>query len=433
MASKVIMPKQGLQMTEGIILEWFKKEGDTVKEGEPLFAMETDKLAIDIDSQETGTLLKIIKGEGETVPITETIAIIGKPGEDISGMMDAVLNASDNTVEEKIDSNISGPNVGDLEHSNKLVSNKFSKGRVFVTPRARMRAEERSVNIDLIDGTGPEGLIVERDILSYNPAVFSATPLAKRKAEISGIDISSVEGTGPRGKIYTRDLETSNEDIVIPLTGARKIISERMRLSLDTAAQATHRVEVDMSEAVRLRDTLKNSSIKISYNDIILKTVAEALKLKPEINSSFSGENIVKFGKVNIGMAVAVENGLLVPVIKDVNKKSLMQINLETQTLGEKAKSGQIKPSDMEGATFTVSNLGMFGLDSFTAIINSPESGILAVGAVKDKAVVIDKQIVIRPICNLTLTYDHRIIDGAPAAEFLMLIKAILENPYRLI
>jgi len=433
MASKVIMPKQGLQMTEGIILEWFKKEGDTVKEGDPLFAMETDKLAIDIDSQETGTLLKIIKGEGETVPITDTIAIIGEPGEDISGMMDAVLNASDNTVEEKIDSNISGPNVGDLEHSNKLVSNKFSKGRVFVTPRARMRAEERSVNIDLIDGTGPEGLIVERDILSYNPAVFSATPLAKRKAEISGIDISSAIGSGPRGKIYTRDLETSNKDIVIALTGARKIISERMRLSLDTAAQATHRVEVDMSEAVRLRDTLKNSNIKISYNDIILKTVAEALKLLPGINSSLRGENIIKFGKVNIGMAVAVENGLLVPVIKDVNKKSLMQINLETQTLGEKARSGQLKPTDMEGATFTVSNLGMFGLDSFTAIINTPESGILAVGAVKEKAVVIDKQIVIRPMCNLTLTYDHRIIDGAPAAEFLMLIKAILENPYRLI
>lgn len=420
MASKIIMPKQGLQMTEGIILEWFKKVGDAVKEGELLFAMETDKLAIDIDSQETGTLLKIVRNEGETVPITEIIAIIGDPGEDISAMLQS-----------------------SSEKSNKHLVDKFSKEKLFVTPRARMRAEERSVNLNFIYGTGPEGLIIERDVLSYNSAVSTATPLAERRAEINGIDISSIEGSGPRGKIYSKDIEdafsntqaeeSSDEDVFIPLTGGRKIIAERMRLSLDTAAQATHRVEVDMSEAVRLRDSLKSSSIKVSYNDIILKTAAEALKLKPEINSSLSGEIIVKFGKVNIGMAVAVEKGLLVPVIMDVNKKSLMQINLETKMLGEKARSGQLKPADMESATFTVSNLGMLGLDSFTAIINSPESGILAVGAVKEKAVVIDKLIVVRPVCTLTLTYDHRIIDGAPAAEFLMLIKAILENPYRLI
>ncbi len=436
MATKVIMPKQGLQMTEGIILQWFRKEGDSVNKGEPLFSIETDKLTIDIDSPETGTIVKILKEEGETVPITETIAILGEPGENIDEIQKRSTYRLKNSIKKK-------PVFRAVERTNQSTDIEFSTGRVFATPRARMRAEENSINPGLIKGTGPEGLIIERDVIVKNSAASAATPLAKRRAELDGIDISSIRGSGPRGKIYSRDLEAFvkipqtgkrlEEDVHIPFTGTRKIIAERVRSSLDTAAQAVHRVDVDMSEVVRLRDTFKNNSTRISFNDIILKAVAVALKSKPEINSKFSGEEIIRFSRVNIGIAVAVRQGLLVPVVKDVNNKSLLQINRKIRMLAEKAKSGQLKPEDMQDATFTVSNLGMFGLDSFTAIINSPESGILAVGAVRERAVVFDKQIVIRPVCNLTLTYDHRIIDGAPAAEFLMLIKAVLENPYRLI
>ncbi|NQT58737.1 MAG: 2-oxo acid dehydrogenase subunit E2 [Bacteroidetes bacterium] len=423
MATTVIMPKQGLQMTEGIILQWFRNEGDSVNKGEPLFSIETDKLTIDIDSPETGTIVKILKEEGETVPITETIAILGEPGENIDEILKNSTYSLKNSIEEKAV-------FRTVEPTNKSTTIEFSSGRVFATPRARMRAEENSINLDLIKGTGPEGLIIERDIVLENSAASAAaTPLAKRRAELDGIDISSIRGSGPRGKIYSRDLEA----IHIPLTGTRKIIAEKVRSSLDTAAQAVHRVDVDMSEVVKLRDTFKNNSTRISFNDIIMKAVAVALKSKPEINSKFCGEEIIRFSRVNIGIAVAVEQGLLIPVVKDVNKKSFLQINKEIRVLAEKAKSGQLKSEDMQDATFTVSNLGMFGLDSFTAIINSPESGILAVGAAKEKAVVIDKQIVIRTVCNLSLTYDHRIIDGAPAAEFLMLVKAVLENPYRLI
>jgi pyruvate dehydrogenase E2 component (dihydrolipoamide acetyltransferase) len=212
----------------------------------------------------------------------------------------------------------------------------------------------------------------------------------------------------------------------------RKIIAERMRSSLDTAAQAVHHITVDMSETVRIRNAFKKDDVKVSFNTIILKAVASALEQKPGINSRLEDDAIVIIGRVHIGVAVAVQDGLLVPVLRDANRKNIQQIEDEVAALAAKVKSGTLLPDEMKGGTFTVSNLGMYGLDSFTAIINQPESGILAVGAVKETPVVVDGRVEVRPVCAFTLTYDHRVIDGAPAAEFLQMIKQVLENPYRL-
>jgi pyruvate dehydrogenase E2 component (dihydrolipoamide acetyltransferase) len=213
----------------------------------------------------------------------------------------------------------------------------------------------------------------------------------------------------------------------------RKVISQRMRESLDTSAQAVHRIDVDMSEAVRMRTMLKTDDIAVSYNDIIIKTAAAALARHPRMNSRLTDEGIVEIGEVNVGMAVAVDDGLLVPVIRNTDQLGMAEIHAESRRLAEGARLNTLKPDDLQNGTFSVSNLGMFDLDSFTAIINSPESGILAVGAIKEKAVVVDGDIVPRPICSLSLTYDHRVIDGAPAADFLRDIKMLLENPYRLL
>ena len=456
MATKVIMPKQGLQMTEGVILQWFKKEGEAVKEGDPLFEMETDKLTIEIVAPGSGKLLRIFNHEGDTVPITELIAVIGEEGEDISALeaekggsggaakpAASKPAAADQSAEKAPVQPLAGGSPKGGSAAGPASEARAPGERVFSSPRARMRAEERGVTLDAVPGTGPEGLVIERDVLSAQPSASgaAATPLAKKAAQQGGIDLDGVTGSGPRGKIYSRDLAGAAgaadtpmaEPVRTPLKGMRKVIAERMRSSLDTAAQAVHNVDVDMTEAVRMRESLKEAGIKISYNDIILKTAAAALKKMPAMNRSLQGSELITYSNINIGIAVALDEGLIVPVMNNVDLRSLEQINAESGRLGELAKTGGLTSENLSGATFTVSNLGMYGLDRFTAIINEPESGILAVGAIKDKAVAVNKEVVVRPVCSLTLTYDHRVIDGAPAAEFLMLIKTILENPYRLI
>ncbi|NQT59955.1 MAG: 2-oxo acid dehydrogenase subunit E2 [Bacteroidetes bacterium] len=448
MAEKIIMPKQGLQMTEGTIIEWKKKEGDLVRVGETLFEIETDKLNIDIDSPATGTLLAILRQEGDTVPITEIIGVIGAPGEDISGFLhtsggalkskEAAAAADVVTVSKKIPSTvISTSDVGK--------EGKYPSGKLFITPRAKKLAREQGIPLTEFMGTGPEGLIIERDVKNYQHVTeVSSTPLARKTAAQTGQDLESVVGTGPRGKIYSTDVQAqlavsqplmAEEPIeIVPVKGMRKVISERMRSSLDEAAQAVHRIDIDMSEAVRIREIFKTAEKKISFNDIIIRAVAEAIKRNPVINRQFRSESeIVQFSDVHIGVAVALETGLIVPVIKHANRLGLQGIHAETKRLAEAARSNTLQPDDLSGGRFTVSNLGMYGIDSFTAIINQPESCILAVGTVKDRAVVVDKEIVIRPICQISLTYDHRIIDGAPAAEFLQSLQKIMNNPYLLI
>jgi pyruvate dehydrogenase E2 component (dihydrolipoamide acetyltransferase) len=427
MANKVIMPKQGLQMTEGLITKWLVKEGSAVKEGEPLFEMETDKLSITMDAAFSGTLLKIVRGEGETVPITETIAIIGEKGEDYS----ALLAKNDEVKTEEIT-----PKA--IENTPAAIENKKSGERIFATPLAKTRSEEKGISIDNINGTGPDGLIIERDVLSQS--TVKATPTAKKIAELSNVSLGDIESSGVNGKIMKADVLNHINQIagvqnetIIEISGMRKAIFNNMLNSLHTMAQANHRMKVDMTEAVRFREKLKESGKKASFTDILVKVVSEALIKFPMLNSTVVDNTIVQKHYVNMGIAVALPNGLIVPNIKNSHLMSLEMISENISTLAKKAREGKLSKDEYSNGTFTITNLGMYDLDEFTAVINPPEAAILAIGKIADTPVCVGKAVEIRPILTLSLTYDHRIIDGAPAAEFLQYIKKLLQNPYLLI
>ncbi|KAF5070033.1 Dihydrolipoyllysine-residue acetyltransferase component of pyruvate dehydrogenase complex [anaerobic digester metagenome] len=445
MAEFIIMPKQGLQMTEGTIMEWLVGEGEEVIADAPLFEMETDKLTISIDASISGTLLKIIHEAGAVVPITEPIAIVGDKGEDFSALLDSIgAPAAAAAVAE------SAEPVQIEEAAIETATVKAPRtGRVFASPRAKMLAEEKGIDVADLDGSGPEGLVIEKDVLDYvlNPAQkTAATPLARKIAELENIDINGVQGSGVRNKVLADDVRLSAsvsqgpiqmvaplDEELIPIKGMRKIVAERMKQSLGEMAQANHRITVDMTNSVALREQYKAVGRKVSYNDIVLRCVAKALTEFPMMNSSWTSEGIVLKKYVNMGMAVAIDQGLIVPVIKNIHLKSLDQISKESSELASKAKENRLQPEDYSGGTFTVSNLGMFDIDGFTAIINPPEAGILAVGKLAKQPVVIGDEIVIRMMMQLSLTYDHRTVDGAPSAQFLKRIKELLENPMLLI
>ena len=448
-ASVIIMPKQGLQMEEGTIIKWLKKEGEEVKEGEPLFEMETDKLTITMDSTATGTLLKIVRGEGEVVPITEPIAVVGEPGTDYAPLLGGAPAAA---------APVAAPAEAQAAAPAAAVANAVKRApgeRVFATPRAKMRAEEKGIAIEAVAGSGPDGLIIERDVLSTDVVAVKATPVAKKLAELNGVDLSTVTGTGANGKIMKSDVLGDNApaaapaaepakaapaqaaapaceyaETVVPFTGMRKAIANNMMKSLESMAQANHRMKVDMSESVRFRNKLKAQDIKVSFTDILVKAVAHALIKYPAINASVDGNNIIQKHYVNMGIAVAIPNGLIVPNVKDAHLKSVVEIHDEVASLAKKARDGKLTRDEYANGTFTITNLGMYDIDEFTPVINPPEVGILGVGTIKDTPVVVDGQIVARPIMTLSLTYDHRVIDGAPAAEFLKYVKTLLENPY---
>lgn len=435
MAEIIIMPKQGLQMTEGMITRWFFQEGDQICEGAELFEMETDKLTISIPAAASGTLLKIIRGAGETVPITQPIAIVGKQGDDLSGLLD---NAPAECAE------VQQEHEAAQTMQVVTASSVVVQGDKYASPRAKMTATSRGVDYSGVLGSGPDGLIIERDVLALTAAAATkATPLARKIAVLESVELQSVSGSGFHEKITANDVRAAalkrhlgaatRGDTLIPLTGMRRTVASRMKESLLEMAQANHRVTVDMTEAVRLREVLKKEDVKVSYNDIVLRCVAKALTEFPIMNSSWSNVGIVQKFYVNLGMAVALEDGLIVPVIKDADLLTLSETALCSANLAAKAKENKLTPDEFSDGTFTVSNLGMFDIDGFTAIINPPEAGILAVGKLAEQPVVFEHEIVIRPMMQLCLTYDHRIVDGAPAAKFLRRIKILLENPGLLI
>ena len=437
-ASVVIMPKQGLQMTEGTIIKWLKKEGEEVKEGEPLFEMETDKLTITMDATASGTLLKIVRGEGEVVPITETIAIIGEPGTDFTPLLPQAAAPAAAAAAE-------APAAAPAAQAAPAAAPAVQRApgeRVFATPRARMRAEERGIPVEAVAGTGPDGLIIERDVLNADVNVIKATPVAKKIAELEGVDLAGVTGTGANGKIMKGDVLSAitapgtpevvyeQAETVVPFAGMRKAIANNMSRSLSEMAQANHRMKVDMTESVRFRNKLKEADIKVSFTDILVKAVAAALIKFPNVNSTLDGQNIIMKHYVNLGIAVAIDNGLIVPNIKNAHLMSVTQIHEQVAELAAKAKDGKLTRDEYANGTFTITNLGMYDVDEFTAVINPPEAAILAVGKIADTPVAVDGKVEIRPIMTLSLTYDHRIIDGAPAAQFLQYVKKLLQNPY---
>lgn len=434
MATVVIMPKQGLMMVEGTLTKWLKKEGETVTAGEPLFEMETDKLTITMDAEASGTLLKILHPEGDVVPITQPIAILGQPGEDISALSGGA------PAETAVPAEAAAPPEA-----------RGSGGRVFSTPRARLRAEENGADLAAVPGTGPQGLVIERDVHAYLAARPAATPLAASLARARGVDLRGVAGSGPNGKITAADLPGEAPEAppappapqgrgtrAQPMSAMRKAICRNMLASKEANAQACHRMKVDMTAAIALRQQYKDLGIPVSYNDIIIRACAKALTGFPIVNASVEADSILYHDYVNIGNAVSVPGGLIVPVIRDADLLGLAGIAARSAELIEKARNGGLAEADYHGGTFTVSSLGMFGLDDFVAILNPPESAILAVGKIARTPVAVsnaqgEDEIAIRPMCALCLSYDHRIIDGAEAARFLQALKQYLENPVLLI
>lgn len=438
MASLITMPKQGLLMEEGTITDWLVKEGGRVTEGDPLFEMETDKLTITMDSTATGTLLKIIHPVGDVVPITKPIAIIGEPDEDYS-----VLLGNDDSVSTEAKKSVAVKPTAETTVEPVLPAEKAAtKFSSKASPRAKMRAEENNVAISHVVGTGPEGFIIENDVLKYMKDKPKATPLAAKIALAAGKSLEGVIGTGVNGKITATDvsgLTLSPAGAVrkvrtVPMSGMRKAISRNMMLSKETNAQTCHFISVDMTSVMELRNHFKAKDIKISFNDIIMRVCVKALCDFPVVNASIEGNNIIYHDYVNIGNAVALPDGLIVPNVKDAGKLTLLEIAKKSAELIEKAKTGSLSEEDYHEGTFTVTSLGMYDVDEFVAIINPPESAILAVGMIKKTPVVVtdvtgNDMVAIKPICKFCLSYDHRIIDGAVAAKFIKQIKDNLEYP----
>lgn len=454
MASVIIMPKQGLLMEEGTITNWLVKEGEKTTEGTPLFEMETDKLTITMDSTATGTVLKILHPEGDTVPITQPIAIVGEPGEDISALLGGEAPAAAPAAVPEAPAVEAAP----VAEAAAPAVERAPGERVFSSPRARLRAEENGVDIAAVPGSGPDGLVIERDVQNYIASKPAVTPLAANVAKAQGLDLTGISGTGVNGKITTADLPGTAapaeaapvEEAAAPtgqltrgthtekMTGMRKAVMKNMLNSKQVNAQTNHRMVVDMTAVIALRNQYKALGIKVSYNDIIVRACAKALTDMPIVNASVDGNNILYHDYVNVGVAVSVPGGLIVPVVKDADIIGLTGIAAKSAELIEKARDGKLTEADYHGGTFTVSSLGMFDLDDFVAIINPPESAILAVGKIAKTPVVVtdeegEDQVVIKSMCALCLSYDHRIIDGAEAAKFLQKVKNYLQNPVLLI
>ncbi|MEK4306729.1 MULTISPECIES: dihydrolipoamide acetyltransferase family protein [Oceanobacillus] len=445
MAENVLMPKLGAQMEEGTIVSWLVQVGEAVEEGDPLVEVQTDKITMEIEAETEGTLLKTLYEADSIVPVQTPIAIIGEEGENIDDLEGSDSSSRETELKEiekkekKIDS------VIEKETS----PNQAEESKVRRTPAARKLAEDTQINLSEVQGSGPLGRIQKEDVQNYiNEHSKKVTPLAKKIAEDQNINLETIQGTGDRGKIQKKDLflpqssqsqegQRNEENKRVPFKGMRKVIADRISESASISPHVTLNSEIDMTSVVRLRKQLlpvieEEAGIRISFNDILMKATAVGLKKNPGINIQLEGNEIIYHSKINLAMAVAVEDGLVVPVIKDVDQKGLAAITRETKILGKKARDGKLLHDDFAGSTFTVSNLGMYAVDGFTPIINSPNAAILGVGRIQKKPVVLEDDISIRSMMSLSLSFDHRIIDGAPAAQFLTDLKDLLENPYKL-
>lgn len=412
MAEIVKMPKLSDTMTEGVVAKWHKKVGDTVKEGDILAEIETDKATMEFESFYSGVLLHIGVEEGKGAPVDSVLAIIGQKDEDISKL---ISNTTVNNTTSSVQPTIKTENVTanqavteSKETLSKPVTTVLPDGRIKASPLAKALAHERGIDLSQIQGSGDDGRIIKRDIENYQPKSSSKTG-----------GVSFVQPTF-YGELYTD----------VPITNMRKVIARRLAESKFTAPHFYLTIEVNMESAIQARQLInKSEELKISFNDLIIKAAAIALKKHPTINSSWMGDKIRINHQVNIGVAVAIDDGLVVPVIRNTDLKSIKNISAEVKMFITKAKEKKLLPTDMEGNTFTISNLGMFGIDEFTAIINPPDACILAVGGIREVPVVKNGQIVVGNIMKMTLSCDHRVVDGASGAAFLQTLKSYLENP----
>ncbi|MDR1489013.1 MAG: 2-oxo acid dehydrogenase subunit E2 [Desulfovibrio sp.] len=441
MAEIIIMPKLGFNMDEGQLVKWHKKAGDAVVKGEVLFEINTDKTAMPVESTMDGIVLKILLQEGDFAPVFTPIAVIGQAGEDPDAILAQAGEASSAASEKGVLSPVSAPS------SPATVAASLKNAELRLTPKARKLVRDEGIDqtsLAGIQGSGFRGGITAADI--------KASPLARKTAARDGIDLASVRGSGAGGKIMRTDLpaapghapvpppDAAEKAVAssIPYKGVRRIIGDRLAGSKFTAPHVYFSDSVDTTRLSALRARIKEAGDTASVSDLLILAAGRALRRYPDLNASLEGERIVVYRSVNIGLAVAGSNGLVVPVLKNVQGKSLSDIAGETRDLVERAKSGHLAPEEYSGGTFTISNLGPFGIENFTAIVNPPESAILAVSAVRKKAVVVGDEdgnevIVARPIMNIQLSVDHRIVDGLLAANFVKYFKELLENPIRIL
>ena len=400
MSSQVTLPRLGQGMESGTIVRWLKAEGDPVEKGEVLYELDTEKATQEVEAEATGVLLKILAGEGEEIEVGKTIAVIGEPGEEVPAA-DPEPEAEEPTApaEAPADEAEAPPEPAPAARSE-------YGGRVKASPLARRIARERGIDLASLRGTGPEGRIVAEDV---ERAEKTAAPVAVAAAPV------------PTGEVE-----------VVPLTGMRKAIARRM-----TEAWAAPVFQItmtaEMTAAIRLREGLvarmAEGDAKPTYSDILTKVCAVALRRHPAVNALFAGDEIHLQPTSNVGIAVAIPNGLVVPVLRSCETKTIPQLANERAELVGRTRSGGLRQDDLEGGTFTISNLGMYGVERFVAVLNPPQAAILAVGAIEERAVVRDGEVVARPVLELTLTCDHRTVDGATASEFLRTVKQFLEEP----
>ncbi|MFT5860393.1 MAG: pyruvate dehydrogenase E2 component (dihydrolipoamide acetyltransferase) [Flavobacteriaceae bacterium] len=418
MAEIILMPQLSDTMTEGVVAEWNKKVGDTVENGELLAEIETDKATMEFESYYDGVLLHIGVAKGEGVPVNTLLAIIGEKGEDISKLLEEAKNASsteEDKVEEKKESAPAPVAMAVEKVSAPVVSAPVqaavseSNGRVFASPLAKRMALEKGINLENVIGTGDGGRITKRDIEHYVPYVPAM-------------------GGGKRAHV---GVEQYTEE---PISQMRKTIAKRLAESKFTAPHFYLTIEMDMDPAIDMRKSINVlGGVKISFNDMVVKASALALTEHPKVNSSWYGDVIRRNQHVHIGIAVAVEEGLLVPVVRFADGKGMDEIGAEVRELAAKAKNKKLQPAEWEGNTFTISNLGMFGIEEFTAIVNPPDSCILAVGGIRQVPVVKDGKVVPGNVMKVTLSCDHRVVDGATGAAFLNTFKTYMENPVALL
>jgi pyruvate/2-oxoglutarate dehydrogenase complex dihydrolipoamide acyltransferase (E2) component len=455
MPREIYLVKVGMTMTEGMVSEWFIADGAEVKKGEMLYALETEKVNLDVDAEADGTVKHLVEA-GVTLEPGDVVGYIFAQGESIPDVLPGATSQPEVVV--------SAEPVAVESAAPMAVEAVVSEGFVKASPAAKRLAKELDVNYLALQGTGPGGRIVEADVqsaasgqtASQQPAVaaiqsqssanIKASPLAKRIAEQRAIDLSQVRGTGPGGRIVQSDVENLGASIaqasgpvagdIVPVKGMRKTIAQRMHQSLQESAQLTMDMAAVMDDAVKLREQLIrewDGAARPTFTDLVIKAAAKALQKHPLMNSQFGGTGIQLLNEIHVGIAVALPEGLVVPVVRHADQLSLKEIAIESARLATSARNGTLGLDDYAGGTFTISALGMFGVDSFTPIINQPQSGILGVNRILDGVAWEGETPVRQKQMNLSLTWDHRVLDGAPAAEFLQTVVEYLSEPYRLL
>ena len=475
MVKEVILPVLGETMNEGTIVEWLKQEGDAVEAREPLYTIESDKATLEVEAPDKGYLRRILVPKGQTVPVLSVVALMTStpdeplPGEAAAAPAGAAAGASAPAAQAE-------PAAAEAAVAAPVPR---PGGRVFASPRARMRAREAGVELAELAGSGPGGRIVERDVVAYLEAAPRATPVARRLAVQAGVDLRTVQPSGAGGRISKEDVERALAAAAAPaapapavaapaapapapgavpavpvapvpavsetpLAGVRAVIARRMHESHQVTAPVTLTMEVDATALVALREGLKAQlaqtlGFNVGYNELLIKIVAHALREFPYMNARLEpgaepNTGVIRtLGEVHVALAVDTERGLLVPVIRNADQKGIAQLAREVRELAERARAGKAAPDELSGATFTITNLGMFEIDAFTPVINLPEVAILGVGRIKPVPAAVDGQVVIRQRMWLSLTHDHRLVDGAPAARFLQRIKQLIEAPLLLL